>query len=151
VPGSAVFFTRHPEETPQALQQLARTTGVMHETVILTTVVIEPVPIVGATERIELTELDSGFYSLVLRYGFMQGPNVPSDLSRCADLGLELEMDQIRYIVGHTDLLAGRKMHGMVAWRDQLFVRMAINTQDTTSSYQIPVAQTMKVGLQIGI
>ena len=151
VPGCAVFFTRHPEQTPQALQLLARTTGVVHERVILATVVIEPVPIVGPIERIELTALDSGFYSLVLRYGFMQGPNVPSDLSRCAELGLELEMDQIRYIVGHTDLLAGRKLKGMAAWRDKLFVRMAINTRDTTSNYQIPVAQTMKVGLQIGI
>jgi len=151
VPGCAVFFTRHPEQTPQALQHLARTTGVLHEEVILATVIIEPVPIVGATERIELTALDSGFYSLVLRYGFMQGPNIPSDLSRCAELGLDLEMDQIRYILGHTDLLAGRKLKGMAAWRDKLFVRMAINTQDTTSSYQIPAAQTMKVGLQIGI
>jgi len=151
VPGCAVFFTRRLQQTPQALQILARTTGVVHERVILTTVVIEPVPIVGVAERIELTALDSGFYSLVLRYGFMQGPNVPSDLSRCAELGLELEMDQIRYIVDHTDLLAGRKLKGMAAWRDKLFVRMAINTRDTTSNYQIPVAQTMKVGLQIGI
>jgi KUP system potassium uptake protein len=130
---------------------LTRTTGKVHERVILTTVVIKPVPIVRATERIELTELDSGFYSLVLRYGFMQGPNVPSDLSRCAELGLELEMDQIRYIVDHTDLVAGRNLKGMAAWRDKLFVRMAINTQDATSYYQIPVAQTMRVGLQIGI
>jgi KUP system potassium uptake protein len=151
VSGCAVFFTLHPEQTPPALQHLARITGVVHEKVILVTVIIAPVPTVGAPERIELTTLDSGFYSLVLRYGFMQGPNVPSDLSRCAELGLELEMDQIRYIVGHTDLLAGRKLNGMTAWRDKIFVRMAINTQDTTSSYQIPAAQTMKVGLQIGI
>jgi K+ transporter len=39
----------------------------------------------------------------------------------------------------------------MVAWRDRLFTRMAANTQDATALYQIPIAQTMQVGLQVGI
>jgi len=41
--------------------------------------------------------------------------------------------------------------HGMAGWRDRLFVRMAANAQDATTYYQVPIAQTMKVGLQIGI
>ena len=100
----------------------------------------------------EVKELDAGFYRIVLRYGFMQGPNIPSELSNyAARLGLPLEMDKIHYIVGHVDLLAGRKQHGMAVWRDKLFAFMAGNTQDATAIYHIPVAQTMKVGLQVGI
>jgi KUP system potassium uptake protein len=151
VPGVAVFFTGRLEQTPPALQKLVRHTGVLHEKVIVTTVVIEPVPKTDREERIELTALDAGFYRLVLRYGFMQGPNIPSDLAACAELGLKVEQDEVHYFIGHVDLLAGRKQHGMASWRDHLFTRMASNTEDATAYYQIPVAQVMKVGLQVGI
>ena len=95
--------------------------------------------------------LDAGFYRLVLRYGFMQGPNIPSDSRPAPGWGLKLDLDQVHYFIGHVDLLAGRKLHGMASWRDRLFARMASNTEDATAFYQIPVAQVMKVGLQVGI
>ncbi len=151
VPGVAVFFTGRLDQTPPALQQLTRSTGVLHERVVLATVIVEPVARVDADERVEVTALEAGFHRVLLRYGFMQGANVPSDLARCADHGLDLDLDKVHYFVGEVDLLAGRKLHGMAAWRDRLFIRMAINSQDATANYQIPAAQTMKVGLQIGI
>ncbi|MCJ7814717.1 MAG: KUP/HAK/KT family potassium transporter [Xanthomonadales bacterium] len=151
VPGVAVFFTGRLDRIPPTLQQLVRSTGILHEQVILVSVVTEPVSKTDPDERIELTGLDAGFSRLVLHYGFMQGPNVPSDLADCAKLGLELELDKIHYFTGHVDLLAGRKSHGIAAWRDRLFTRMATNTQDATALYQIPIAQTMQVGLQVGI
>ncbi|MEP6970450.1 MAG: KUP/HAK/KT family potassium transporter, partial [Betaproteobacteria bacterium] len=151
IPGVAVFFTGRLEQTPPALQQLTRHTGVLHEQVILLSVVIEPVPKVDQDERIELTELEAGFCRVVLRYGFMQGPNVPSELARCEALGLRERLDDIHYFIGHVDLLAGRKRKGMASWRDKLFVFMASNTADATAAHHIPVAQAMKVGLQVGI
>jgi hypothetical protein len=33
-----------------------------------------------------MKELGEGLYRLVLRYGFMQGPNIPSELDACARL-----------------------------------------------------------------
>ena len=151
IPGTAVFFTGRLEQTPPSLQKLVRHTGVLFERVILVTVVIEPMPTTSGDERLEFKELDAGFYRIVLHYGFMQAPNIPSELRACAKLGLELDMDQIHYIIGQVDLLAGRKLHGMVIWRDKLFAFLAGNTQDATATYHIPVAQTMTVGLQVGI
>ena len=98
-----------------------------------------------------MKELGDGFYRLVLRYGFMQGPNIPSELGACDQLGLKLHLDKIHYIIGHVDLLAGRKLRGMALWRDRLFVLLARNTQGATAFYQLPIAQTMTVGMQIGI
>lgn len=151
IPGTAIFVTGRLEQAPPSLQKLVRHTGVVYETVILLTVIIEPVPATSVDERIELTQVDAGFYRIVLRYGFMQTPNIPSELSACAELGLPLELDQLHYIIGQVDLLAGRKRHGMVLWRDKLFVWMARNTQEVTANYQIPADQVMTVGLQVGI
>ncbi len=151
VPGVAVFFTGRLDQTPPALINLVRSTGVLHERVILATVVVEPVAKTEPAERIELSVLDAGFHRLVLHYGFTQRANIPSDLARCAELGLTLDLAQVHYFIGEVDLLAGRKLRGMAAWRDRLFVRMAINSQDATAYYQIPVAQVMKVGTQTAI
>lgn len=118
VPGTAVFITSRLEPTPPSLHKLVRHTGVLYERVILVAVVIEPIPFVNIEERIELEAYDEGFYRIILRYGFMHTPNIPSDLKACAELGLHLDLDEIHYIVGHVDLLAGRKMQGMVVWRD---------------------------------
>jgi KUP system potassium uptake protein len=64
--------------------------------------------------------------------------------------GLKLDLDKLHYFVGHVDLLEGGRRHGMVAWRDRLFILMA-SSQDATATYQIPQVQVMKVGLQVGI
>jgi KUP system potassium uptake protein len=151
IPGTAVFFSGKLEPTPPSLQQLVRHAGVLYERVVLVTVLTETMPTVSLDERIELKEFDAGFFQIVLRYGFMQTPNIPSDLSACAGLGLILDMDQLHYIVGRIDLLAGRKLHGMAVWRDKLFIFLARNTQDVISSYHIPAAQMMTVGLHVGI
>ena len=151
VPGQAVYFTGRLDQTPPSLLKLARHAGVLHETVVVLTVVIESVPTTSLAERIELTQMAEGFYRIVLRYGFMQTPNVPSDLRACAGIGLDLQLDQVHYIVGAVDLLAGRKRHGMVLWRDKLFAFMARNTHDITDTYQLPVDQLVTVGLRVGI
>jgi KUP system potassium uptake protein len=151
VPGTAVFFTGRLEQTPPALQQLVRHTGVLYERVILTTIIIEQVSKINQEERLELTQLSQGFSRVVLRYGFMQRPNIPSDLATCAERGLAIDLDQVHYIIGQVDMLAGRKQHGMAHWRDRLFVWMARNTEDVTADYHIPASQAMSVGLQVGI
>jgi len=151
IPGTGVFFTGRLEQTPPALQQLVRHTGVLYERVIILTVVIEPQPKTDPEERIEIKDLGAGFHRVVLHYGFMQRPNIPSELAASEALNLTADLDKVHYIIGHVDLLAGRKLRGMARWRDQLFVLMASNTQDATAYYQIPAAQAMKVGLQVGI
>jgi len=151
VPGTAVFFTGRLEQTPPSLQKLVRHTGVLYKNVILVTVVIEPVPTTSSDERMEFTQRDIGFYRVVLRYGFMQTPNIPSELRACSELGLALDLDEIHYIIGQVDLLTGRKREGMALWRDELFAFLAWNTPDITATYHIPADQVMTVGLRVGI
>jgi KUP system potassium uptake protein len=151
ISGTAVFVTGRLDQTPPALAQLVRHTGMLHERAILLTVIIEPVAKTGTDERIEITELGHGFYRVVLRYGFMQGPNIPSELAAAGPRGLDIDLPSVHYFIGHIDLFEGRRRHGMSGWRDRLFIFMARNTEDATAYYQIPAAQAMKVGSQIGI
>ena len=149
--GVGVFFTGRLEQVPLALQQFVRRTGVLHQTIVLTTVVIEPVSKVSTDERFEITQYEDGFVRLILHYGFMQGVNIPSDLAQCAERGLKIDLATVNYFVGHVNLLADLKEQGMASWRDRLFARMATNTEENTASFRLPQEQTMTIGLTIGI
>ncbi|MEO8280437.1 MAG: KUP/HAK/KT family potassium transporter [Ideonella sp.] len=151
VPGTAVFMAGRFDHAPPSLPKLIRHSGVVYEQVIVLRVVFEPVPTTQRSERMEFTAVGDGFYRIVLHYGFMQTPNIPSELPHCAERGLALDLDEIRYIVSSLDLLAGRKREGMALWRDKLFVLLARNTQDATAAYHIPLNQLMTVGQGVGI
>jgi KUP system potassium uptake protein len=133
------------------LVQIVKHTGVLYERVILLTVIIEPIAKTSAEERVEVKDLGNRFYRVVLHYGFMQGPNVPSELPACRELGLAVDPQSVHYFIGQIDLFEAGRRHGMSAWRDRLFIFMARNTEDATAYYQIPAAQAMKVGSQVGI
>jgi len=130
---------------------VVRHIGVLQERVILLTVLIEKVSRVNLEDRLEVDVLEDGFVRVVLHYGYMQGPNIPSDLQRLNEHGIQLDLASISYFIGQVDMLAGRKRSGMMVLRDRLFVWMARNTRDMTSSYHIPAGQVMSVGLQVGI
>jgi KUP system potassium uptake protein len=151
LPGTAVFVTGRLHQTPPALQLLTEHIGALHERVILVSVVTEPIPRTEPEQRIDLSELGAGFYRLILHYGFMQRPNLPSDLAECAAHGLDLDLDQLHYFISKIDMVAGRKRHGMVLWRDKLFTFMSTNTEDVTVPYQIPSHQRVDIGFPLGI
>jgi KUP system potassium uptake protein len=151
IPQTGVFLTERLIHTPLALQKLVHHTGVLYEQVLLVTVLIEEVPTVAQSERIEITDFDTGFYQVVLHYGFMQGINIPSELAQIKEHNLNLDTSKIQYIIGHVEIVPGRKLKGMASWRDSLFEYMARNTQDITATYQLPDKQTMIIGLKAGI
>src|SRR3546814_8915198 len=87
VPGTAVFMTSTAEGVPHALLHNLKHNKVLHERVVLLTVNIEDVPFVPAQARAQSADLGSGFYRVILRYGFMQDPDVPAALTDYAICG----------------------------------------------------------------
>lgn len=152
VPGAGIFFTARAEEVPQSLMQLIKHNKMLHKTAIIVNVKVIRVPRVPPDERIQVESFGQGLYEVNLRYGFMQGFNIPSDLAMCVDRGeLPIELDDVTYFVGRTSVIAGRKKGGMMAWRDRLFAFMVRNTLHATSLYQIPASRVIEIGLQLGI
>ena len=72
VPGTAVFMTSSASGVPHALLHNLKHNKVLHERVILLTVKIEDVPYVMEEKRLETMDYTSGFFRVVIRYGFME-------------------------------------------------------------------------------
>jgi KUP system potassium uptake protein len=152
ISGTGIFFTARAEEVPQALMQLIQRNNMLPEKAVIVNVKVMRVPRVPPEERIELKSCGAGLYEVNLKYGFMQGFNIPSELAICVERGeLPIDLDQATYYVGRTSVIARHKGDSMMTWRNKLFAFMLRNTMRQTSQFRIPAHRVMEIGLQLGI
>lgn len=152
VPGTAVFLTLWLKDTPPSLHHHIERNHALQEQVVLLTVLTEDVPYTTREERVEYEDLGKGFHRVVLHYGYMQGVNVPSELTTCAERGLKVELDGVTYYVEHQSPISGSgRRDGMAAWRDHLLSFLMRNSTDATTGYQIPTDKIVDIGLRVRI
>jgi KUP system potassium uptake protein len=151
VPGTAIFMTgRHAGTPPMLLHQLLHF-RVLHEQVLLLTVVTTEVPRIPAAERLEVRLLSHGFARVIVRYGFMQSPNVPVALRQCEQFGLDVDMESTTFFLGRESLIPSPVIPGMQLWRERLFSFMSRNSLQATAFYNIPPERVVELGQQVEI
>jgi KUP system potassium uptake protein len=150
VPGTAVFMTAHPRGTPPALAHNLRYNKVLHEHVVTLMVTTEPVPHVAPARQVTVRPLGQGVFDVVVRYGFMEDPNVPEALARAGQQGLDLDEGDVTYFLGRETLIV-TKTPGMAQWREQLFVFMARNAVRATTFFRLPPERVVELGVQVEI
>jgi KUP system potassium uptake protein len=148
VPGTAVFMTSSMGVTPPILLHHYKHNKVLHERVILLTIVTEGVPEVSKRDRVNLKELGHGFYELIAHYGFMQTPNVPNVLRRAAEQGLAVEPNTVSYFLGRETILTTGGTR-MAKWRKSLFVYLARNARPANAFFRIPPNRVIELGAQV--
>ena len=148
VPGTAVFMTAQPRGTPPALAHNLRYNKVLHEHVVTLMVTTQPVPHVSADEQISVRPLGQGLFDVVVRYGFMEDPDVPEALARARERGLELDDEDVTFFLGRETLIVTRAP-GMAMWRERLFVLMARNAVRATAFFRLPPERVVELGVQV--
>lgn len=151
VPGTAVFMSGRLFPAPPTLIHHLEHNKVLHEQVVILTILTEDVPRVSASERIDLKQMGQGFYRLIVRYGFMQSPNVPVILRECAPLGLITDPATTTFYLGRETLISTEKVSGMPRWREKLFAFMARNALQATAFYNLPADRVVELGQQVEI
>lgn len=148
VKGTAVFMTSTMGITPPILLHHFKHNKVLHEKVILFTIVTEGIPEVPKQDRIQMREFEHGFSEVIAHYGFMQTPNVPLALRRAAEMGLKFEPDSVSYFLGRETLLTTGKT-GLAKWRKSLFVYLARNARPANTFFRIPANRVIELGAQV--
>jgi len=150
VPGTAVFMTSSADGVPHALLHNLKHNKVLHERIILLTVKIADVPFVRQAERVKLEHLGHGFHRLVLRYGFMEEPDVPAALALVTGCGDKFKMMDTSFFLARQTLLASSKP-GMAIWREKLFAWMLRNAESAMEFFRLPTNRVVEVGSQVEI
>jgi KUP system potassium uptake protein len=148
VPGTAVFLTTSREGVPHAMLHNLKHNKVLHDRVILLTVVFQDIPHVDDSERVELRPLGNNFFRVFVIYGFKDTPDIPRALELCAPLGMECNTLDTSFFLSRETLIPTRRP-GMAFWREKLFIGMLRNAGTVTGFFQIPTNRVVELGTQI--
>ncbi len=147
---AAVFLTARADGVPKAMLHNLRHNCILHKWVILTTIVTEEMPYVPDDERVALSTIGPGFYRLLVRYGFMEAPDIPAALVAAKKQGLPGDLGQVSYFVSRETILPSLQP-GIALWRERLFALMSRNAQNATEFFKIPAESVVELGTQVEI
>ena len=150
VPGTAVFMTSSESGVPHALLDNWKHNKVLPERVILLTVRIEDVPYVMPEKRLEVRDYGSGFFRVILRYGFMEEIDVPAALAQLKGIGDQCKMMDTSFFLARQTLLASARP-GMAIWRERLFAWMLRNAVSAMDFFKLPTNRVVELGSQVEI
>jgi KUP system potassium uptake protein len=148
VSGTAVFMTSGTAGMPNVLLHHVKHNKVLHKQVVLLSIITENVPFVVGNSSIQVRELGNGFYRVLAKVGFMQQPNVPRILARCAKQDLVVNDADTTYYLGRQTLLTTGKS-GIARWRKMLFGFLAHNSRPPSAFFALPPNRVVELGLQI--
>ena len=150
VPGTAVFMTSTPDGVPHALLHNLKHNKVLHDRIILLTVKIVDMPYVEEDTRCRLEDLGEGFHRLIIKYGFMQEPDVPAALARLTGCGPAFKMMDTSFFLARQTLLPSSRP-GMAIWREKLFAWMLRNAESAMEFFRLPTNRVVELGSQVEI
>lgn len=150
IPGTAVFLSSTSEGVPPALLHNVKHNKVMHERVIILTVITESVPHCPVQEHIEVEDQGSGFYRMRLHHGFMEEVDIPETLKGVTSCGAPFTMMDTSYFLSRQTLIASQKP-GMAIWREKLFAWMIRNSATPMEFFNLPTNRVVELGSQVEI
>src|SRR5215208_1827470 len=148
VKGTAVFMTSNTDGAPGVLLHHLKHNKVLHEQVLLLSIISAEVPQIVEASRVTVEPLAYGFYRVGATYGFMETPDVNEIIARCSQHGVRTRPQETSYYLGRERLLptGGARM---ARWRKKLFAFMARNAQSATEFFGIPPNRVVELGTQI--
>ena len=150
VPGTAIFLSSSVEGVPPSLLHNVKHNKVLHERVIILTVVTEDVPHLAPEDRIEVIDSGEGFYRMRLRHGFMEDVDIPAAMAGVDRAGGPINGFDTSYFLSRQTLIASSRP-GMAIWREKLFAWMVQNAESPMEFFKLPSNRVVELGSQVEI
>ncbi len=147
VEGTAVYLAARRETVPYAMVDNLRHNKVLHERVVLLTVITERVPYIREADRMTIEPLGKGFTEMTLHFGFADAPEVPA--------ALEAHRSEFPIDIATTSFFLGRETPvptmspELSVWREKLYAFMTRNAVSASSYFQIPPKRVIELGTQV--
>ena len=150
VPGTSVFLASTAEGIPPALLHNLKHNHILHERVVILTVVTEGVPHVPSDMRRMVESVGHGFYRMIITIGFMDEANVPAELAAETRAGGPFKPMETSYFLARQTLIASKRP-GMALWREKLFAWMIRNAESAMQFFRLPTNRVIELGSQLEI
>ncbi|MCX2929192.1 potassium transporter Kup [Mycobacterium sp. CVI_P3] len=162
-PGTAVFLNRDSATAPLSMRANVNHNHVLHERVIILSIVVPPLPRVPDEERITVKDLGDhrdgifgdhhdGIHHVAAKFGYMERPDVPAAL-RMVDpeqIGGELDIENVSFFLSKIELCPGDQPT-MAPWRKRIFIATSFMAADSAGYFRLPLDQTVLIGARIQV
>jgi KUP system potassium uptake protein len=150
VKGSAIYLAKSLHGVPQVFLHNFEHNHVLHEQIMVLTIVTKDEPYVDVAHRIKIRAFgnDNNFYRVKLYYGFKQNPDVRHALELCAQEGLNIDFNQTSFFIG-SERVSFRRKSPMPKWRRPLFRFLFHNASSAIEFFKIPVERVIELGIRI--
>ena len=150
VNSNAVYLTSRPEGVPSALLHNIKHNEVLHARNILVTVMTAEAPYIADADRLEVIDLGHSFYRVLVRYGFMDQPDIPKALEICGKKGLAFDLNKTSFFLSR-EVVVPKLTPPMILWRALFFIWMLRNAQSATDFFRIPTNRVVELGTLVEI
>ncbi len=150
VPGTSIFLDPKASGIPRALLNNIKFNRVMHERVVLLTVVTREQPRIPAAKRLTVTPVCEGIVRVIAQVGFMEKPNIGEILRDAEALGVPYEPEETTYFLSREELLPGRRSD-LPPLRRRAFMQMARSAQVIADYYGLPPGRVIEIGTRLEI
>jgi KUP system potassium uptake protein len=147
---TAVFLTRDLDTVPHALLHNLKHNMVLHERVVIMKVEVQDVPRVANKDRVVVERLGKGVFTVLVRFGYMEDPDVPAALEFCRRYGLAIDFMTVSYFLSRETVVRSAKSD-LPRWREPLFIALHAIAGDATKFFNLPPGQVVEMGAQIEI
>ncbi|MCK6412743.1 MAG: potassium transporter Kup [Azonexus sp.] len=148
VQGTAVFMTSAKDGVPTALLHNLKHNQVLHERVALVTVQTTDTPYINELDRIYVHRMQQGFVRVIIRYGFMESPDVPGALEGCKRFGERFDMMETTFYLSRETIVPSFSRN-ISPLRARLFAVMSKNATSASDFFHIPTNRVVELGTQL--
>jgi KUP system potassium uptake protein len=150
VPGSAMYLAKNLHGVPQVMAHNLEHNHVLHEQVMVLTVVTKEEPYVDEAHRVKIRTFgqNHNYHRVKLYFGFQQTPDVRRALELCRQHGLAIDPEQTSFFIG-SERVSFRRKSPMPRWRRPLFSFLFHNSSSAIEFFKIPVRLVIELGIRI--
>jgi len=150
VSGTAIYLAKSLHGVPQVLLHNLEHNHVLHQRMIVLTIVTKDEPHVGEAQRLKVRVFDEerGFFRVKMYFGFMDQQDVRRALQLLSNEGLFIDPKDVSFFVG-CERISFRRKNPLPKWRRTLFSFLFHNAASAIEYFRIPVDQVVEVGIRI--
>jgi KUP system potassium uptake protein len=87
---------------------------------------------------------------VVLKYGFMEDPDIPSGLQQGAASRLRIDPSTAAFILG-AETISVTRIRGMALWREHLFAFLSRNATPAAAYFGLPPERTITIATPVSV
>jgi KUP system potassium uptake protein len=148
IAGTAVFLTGNSDTVPRSLLHNLKHNKVLHERIVILKVETAEAPRVPSDERLTVEHLADNFYRIIVRYGFMEQPDIPLALRQCQLHGLAFNLMDTSFFLSRETIIPSIRPD-LTPWREQIFIALSHLALSATEFFRLPPDRVVELGSQV--